>query len=185
MSKFNKLILIQVVTYVVIAIGIIVISFTIFTNFGGFKRANHVTDISDQELSNIDIADTLIIEEQVESGIDNETKDKVVIEGVSVEEAYKAYISDNDHVFIDVRSKSEYENGHIKGALNIPLSEIDKRVSEIPMNKPIIVYCNGSSCIRSGRAAVILLNNEYSNIYILTGSGIIEWIEKGYPTEEL
>jgi len=104
---------------------------------------------------------------------------------ITVDESYKIFIGDKDYLFIDVRSEGEYNIGHIEGAINILVSEIDKRLSEIPKDKLIIVYCNGSSCSRSSTAATILIENEYSQIYRIGGKGIIEWIEKGYPVTEL
>lgn len=44
-------------------------------------------------------------------------------------------------VYMDVRSKETYDQGHIKGALNIPLGDVVKRVREIPPNTFIITYC--------------------------------------------
>ena len=101
---------------------------------------------------------------------------------ITVDEAYQIYISDKDYLFIDVRSEDEYVSGHIEAAVNIPVSEIDSRLSEIPKDKLIIVYCNGSSCNRSSAAANILIENGYSQVYNIGGEGIFEWIEKGYPT---
>lgn len=44
-------------------------------------------------------------------------------------------------IFIDVRSKDQYELEHIKGAISIPWDEITKRLSELPKNKFLITYC--------------------------------------------
>lgn len=84
-------------------------------------------------------------------------------------------------MFIDVRSEDEYKRGHVEGAIHIPSTEIAKRLDEIPSDKMIIVYCNGSSCNRSGLASNILVNNGYTQIYNMIGRGIDEWTEKGYP----
>ena len=163
--------MIEVLTYVLIAIGVILIAFVIYTNFRGFWGTD-------------DISDTSNIQEQVESEPTGEGEETVVvIKGISVDDAYQAYISDSGYVFVDVRSKSEYDSGHIKGALFIPLSEIEVRLSEIPRDKPVVLYCNGSSCNRSIAAANILIKNGYTEVYDLTGVGVIEWIEKGYPSE--
>ena len=101
---------------------------------------------------------------------------------ITVDEAYQIFISDKDYLFVDVRSEDEYKSGHIEGAINIPVSEIDSRLSEIPKDKIIIVYCNGSSCNRSSAAANILLENGYTQVYNIGGEGIFEWVEKDYPT---
>jgi rhodanese-related sulfurtransferase len=103
---------------------------------------------------------------------------------ISVDEAYKVFLEDNDYLFIDVRTEDEYKSGHIEGALHIPVTEFEERLDEIPKDRPIIVYCNGSSCERSGYAAGILKENYYREVYDMVGGGIFEWLEKGYPIVE-
>ena len=103
---------------------------------------------------------------------------------ITVDEAYKVFLEDNDYLFIDVRTEDEYKSGHIEGALHIPVTEFEDRLDEIPKDKPIIVYCNGSSCERSGYAAGILKENYYREVYDMVGGGIFEWLEKGYPIVE-
>jgi rhodanese-related sulfurtransferase len=105
------------------------------------------------------------------------------IKRITVDEAYGAYVSDDEYIFLDVRSTEEYNNGHIRGAVLMPVSDISERLSELPRDKPIIVYCNGSSCGRSEQAVIFLMNNGYDKVYNLTGNGIFEWQEKGYPFE--
>jgi rhodanese-related sulfurtransferase len=119
-----------------------------------------------------------VVMEKAES-ITNNKKD---YEEISVDEAYQIFKSDKDYLFIDVRSIDEYKSGHIEGAINIPVGEIENRLDEIPPGKMIIVYCNGSDCNRSPAAANVLVNNGYTEIFNIVGQGIIEWIEKGYPT---
>ena len=44
-------------------------------------------------------------------------------------------------VFVDVRPKDQYELGHIKGAINIPLTDLIARVKDLPPHKYIVTYC--------------------------------------------
>jgi 3-mercaptopyruvate sulfurtransferase SseA len=44
-------------------------------------------------------------------------------------------------VWVDVRPKSDYDIGHIKGAINIPLSELQNRFRDLPTQKYLITYC--------------------------------------------
>ncbi len=106
-------------------------------------------------------------------------------EEITVDEAYQIFISNKDYFFIDVRSEDEYASGHIEDAVHIPVSEIESRLDEIPIDKTVIVYCNGSSCSRSRTAADILIENDFKVVYSIGGEGIFEWIEKGYPVTEL
>jgi len=109
-------------------------------------------------------------------------EDKYDIPEISVDEAYDFY-NNEDYLFLDVRSQDGYDSGHIKGAVNIPLGELEGRLEEITTDRPIIVYCSGSSCDLSGQAAEILVKNDFSQVYDVGGKGIIEWEQKGYPME--
>jgi len=64
-----------------------------------------------------------------------------------------------DAVILDVRTKKERDNGHIKSSIHIPVSELKNRVEEVKkLNKPIITCC--ASGVRSAKAAKYLnLNN--------------------------
>lgn len=42
--------------------------------------------------------------------------------------------------FLDVRQPSEYEAGHLPGAVLVPLGELDKRLAELDQGKPVVVY---------------------------------------------
>ena len=69
---------------------------------------------------------------------------------------------------VDVREKYEYEQGHIKGALNIPLSEFRNRISEIPKDRPVYLHCRTGQ--RSYNAVMALRNLGYENVHNITGS---------------
>lgn len=70
--------------------------------------------------------------------------------------------------FLDVREKNEFENGHIKGALNIPLSELRERMNEIPKEHPIYVHCRSAQ--RSYNAVMALQNSGFTQVYNVSGS---------------
>ncbi|HHZ02451.1 MAG TPA: FAD-dependent oxidoreductase [Tissierellia bacterium] len=69
---------------------------------------------------------------------------------------------------VDVREKFEYKRGHVKGALNIPLSELRKRYNEIPKDIPVYLYCRSGQ--RSYNAVMALQNLGYTNVYNIAGS---------------
>ena len=75
---------------------------------------------------------------------------------------------ENDSYIVDVRERFEYERGHLKGAINIPLSELRGRISEIPMDKPVYLHCRTGQ--RSYNAVRALQNVGYQNVYNITGS---------------
>mgnify|MGYP000854131916 FL=1 len=75
---------------------------------------------------------------------------------------------ENNNVIIDVREKYEFERGHIKGATNIPLSELRERTDEIPKDKPVYLHCRTGQ--RSYNAVRALQNMGFQNVFNITGS---------------
>lgn len=70
-------------------------------------------------------------------------------------------------ILLDVRTKSEWDNGYIKGAVNIPVDELRDRLSELTKDKRIIIYC--AVGLRGYIASRILLQNEFTNVANLSG----------------
>ena len=81
----------------------------------------------------------------------------------------------NGVTIIDVRSKQEYEEGHLNGAILIPEYEIKEKIKNIVKNKneKILVYC--SSGIRSKQAQEELINLGYKNVYNLKDGIVCYW----------
>lgn len=79
----------------------------------------------------------------------------------------RGFVEHNAYI-IDVRERGEYANGHIKNAINIPLSELRDRINEIPKDKPIYLHCRTGQ--RSYNATLALQNLGFNNIYNITGS---------------
>lgn len=69
---------------------------------------------------------------------------------------------------VDVREKGEYEAGHLKGSVNIPLSELRERTDEIPKNRPVYLHCRSSQ--RSYNALMALQGRGYENVVNISGS---------------
>lgn len=70
-------------------------------------------------------------------------------------------------VLIDVRTKEEFDLGSIKGAINIPLDQLRNKLSEIPRNKEVIIYCQVG--LRGYLAYRILVQKGYKNVKNLSG----------------
>ncbi len=102
---------------------------------------------------------------------------------ITPEEAHKRLSEPSPPPLVDVRTKEEYESGHLKNALLVPLDEIAQgdyaeKLGDIPKEQPIIVYCRSSR--RSGRAQEFLVRDGYTNIINLSG-GMIAWKKAGLP----
>jgi hydroxyacylglutathione hydrolase len=85
--------------------------------------------------------------------------------------------SDKWHV-LDVRSKDEWMEEHIKGGQNIYVGQLKNKIDEIPQDKEIAVICKSGT--RSSYAASILLRNNVKNIHNVLG-GIDAWKKAEYP----
>jgi rhodanese-related sulfurtransferase len=164
-SKPKNTRLLTILISVLAGVGVILITLSLLLGYGiiGNKKAA-LSSTGEEESAENDVSANIV--------------------SMSVDEAYEAYNSGGDYIFLDVRSEGEYNSGHISGAVFIPVSELEGRLTELPEDKPIIAYCNGSTCGRSERAAVTLLENGFDEVYNMAGRGIDEWIEKGYPSEQ-
>ena len=82
-------------------------------------------------------------------------------------------------VILDVRTDGEYRDGHIEGAVNIPVNELEVRLGELEKEDETLVYCRTGN--RSGTAVGILKENGYEKIFHMD-KGITAWTAAGYPT---
>ena len=65
-------------------------------------------------------------------------------------------------IIVDVRTPDEFNDGAYPGAKNIPLSELGRRLAEIPKDKPVVLYC--ASGARSSSAARVMKQAGYSDV---------------------
>ena len=92
------------------------------------------------------------------------------------EELKDAMAKEPKPVFLDVREPKELEDlGTLEGYTNIPLGELESRISEVPKDRDVIIACNRAH--RAGQAAKIFdgLGKKYIGVVALR-----EWKEKGY-----
>lgn len=80
-------------------------------------------------------------------------------------------------ILIDVRSGQEYEEGHLEGAINIPVYNLEEKIEKMVTDKEvlIVVYC--SSGYRSKKAKEILEKLNYTNVYNLKDGLNNIWIQ--------
>jgi phage shock protein E len=104
--------------------------------------------------------------------------ERVYYGDISVSEA-KTLMEEKPYlVILDVRTVSEYEEGHVEEAINIPVQELDDRIDEISKNDELLVYCRTGN--RSGQAVNILESSGFTKIFHMY-EGITGWKNAGYP----
>ena len=82
---------------------------------------------------------------------------------------------------IDVRQRSEYSAGHIPGALNIELGELQEHLDGLPRELPVVTVC--AAGMRATTAGSILQRDGRNNVQVVDEAGTPAWIERGYPSE--
>lgn len=98
---------------------------------------------------------------------------------LTVEQVMKKIDTGEKVTVVDVRTKEEYkEDGYIKGALLMPLQELDKHFRHLDKEADIIVYCRSGK--RSAAASEKLVASGFKKVSNMTG-GMLEWKAKGYP----
>jgi DNA-binding transcriptional ArsR family regulator/rhodanese-related sulfurtransferase len=80
-------------------------------------------------------------------------------------------------IVLDVRPSDEYEAGHLKGAVSIPLDELAARLEEIPADADVVAYCRGRYCVLSHEAVRML--GAHGLAASLAEDGIAEWLGDG------
>jgi len=102
---------------------------------------------------------------------------------VSVIELDELYRRLDEVIVVDVRSSYEYETLRVKGAINVPLSSktFVSRMRQLRMSdpRPIVVYCNGKTCMKSYKAARKCAVNKIDNVHSYD-SGVMDWA-RTYP----
>jgi rhodanese-related sulfurtransferase/biotin operon repressor len=90
-------------------------------------------------------------------------------------------IRDGDVTLLDVRPEDEFALGHLPGAINIPLEDLETRLADLPKDQEIVAYCRGAYCILSFEAIATLRAKGY-RIRRLE-EGFPEWKAAGFEIE--
>ena len=86
----------------------------------------------------------------------------------------------NDAVVLDTRSAESFSRGHIVGARNVPIGELDGHLEKLSRfkNKPVVAVCDAG--VTSTRAVKALRNSGFESVYNLKG-GMAAWGQAGLP----
>jgi len=91
-----------------------------------------------------------------------------------------------DVLFVDARSSDSYEDGHISGAISLPVGQFDERIeSFLNQHAPdtfIVTYCSGRTCEDSHNLAQFLSDAGFTDVRIFI-DGFPGWEAEGYPIE--
>lgn len=90
-------------------------------------------------------------------------------------------VNSEDGVFVDLRDPSEYKQGHIHGAVNIPAKRLPERMAELDKfrEKPVVLVCKMGQ--QSGAAGKQLKAADFGHVYKMSG-GMMEWSNLQLPT---
>jgi rhodanese-related sulfurtransferase len=115
-------------------------------------------------------------------------KNDVVIDGLEIEDLKIAkQIYDTGKIlFVDARSREDYEDGHIRGAVSLPLGQfdelIDAFIDQHSLDQPIVTYCSGRTCEDSHHLAQLLLDFGFNDVKVFI-DGFPGWQAEDYPIE--
>jgi len=103
----------------------------------------------------------------------------------SVAQAKKIF-DEGNVLFVDARSSDNYKDGHIQGAISMPVGQFDERIesflNQYPSDRPIVTYCSGRTCEDSHNLAQLLLAVGYTKINVFI-DGFPGWEAEGHPIE--
>lgn len=119
-------------------------------------------------------------------GTDNAVARKLDVPTLIKLEGAKQLFETRQALFIDSRHEFDYKLGHIRGALNIPVAEFEKRDSDlqkIPADTLVVVYCDGAECNSSFELAGKLYVRGFRNVRIFF-SGWQDWKANNFPSEQ-
>ena len=100
---------------------------------------------------------------------------------IDVDSAHELW-EKHEPLVIDVRNRDDYDETHVRGAVNIPLHELSEHVSNLPQDRdtPVLTVCQVGNISLTG---VLFLNSlGYRNARSITG-GTNAWRESGFATE--
>ena len=119
------------------------------------------------------------------SQADKKVSPTTVTGAKTVNAAEAKVLFDKGTIFIDTRKDKDWNAGRIPDAIHL---DVKKKLSEATLSKdvkksdPVVMYCNGSSCIRSSKASKMAVDWGYTNVYYFR-DGFPAWKAAGYPVE--
>jgi rhodanese-related sulfurtransferase/DNA-binding transcriptional ArsR family regulator len=104
------------------------------------------------------------------TGLDTMTRDQL-----------RSRLREGDVVVIDVRPRPEYDAGHIRGAISVPVQDLQARLREIDSGAQVVAYCRGPYCVYADQAVRLLAGD--GRVAARLEDGFPEWAQAGLPVE--
>jgi rhodanese-related sulfurtransferase/DNA-binding transcriptional ArsR family regulator len=89
------------------------------------------------------------------------------------EDALVRRVANGDCVVLDVRPAEEYAAGHLASAISMPLEQLERRLAELPRDRPIVAYCRGPYCVLAVNAVEALRRHGFDAVR--APEGVQEW----------
>lgn len=106
-----------------------------------------------------------------------------VIKEISIDQLLQLQVSAEHFTLVDVLPKEHFEREHIKGAISLPVTEIESRAKEcLRREDTIVVYCASFQCQASTHAAAKLLALGFRNVFDYKG-GLEDYKQAGFALE--
>jgi rhodanese-related sulfurtransferase len=99
---------------------------------------------------------------------------------ISAEELHRM-MAPNGLQILDVREASDYARGHVSGAMNLPITQLELNLSKLDTRRSLVLICAEDH--RSSTAASLLARKGFHKLYFVAG-GTSAWIKAGYAVEE-
>jgi rhodanese-related sulfurtransferase/DNA-binding transcriptional ArsR family regulator len=86
-------------------------------------------------------------------------------------------VEQGEVILLDVRPFEEYSAGHIPGARSLPMAELERRLTELPTDRPIVAYCRGPYCLLAPEVVDMLRAKGFNALRL--EDGVHEWRARG------
>ncbi|QCU90990.1 ArsR/SmtB family transcription factor [Thiomicrorhabdus sediminis] len=114
-----------------------------------------------------EVAETQL--EEMQSLLAEHIKPDTPFEPISLQALKKMQLSDQPFTLLDVRPQDEFSAGHLPSAINIPIDELPKSISQLNPQQPVIIYCRGPYCMWSQQAIETLHAKGYEAQRLIEG----------------
>lgn len=117
---------------------------------------------------------------EIQRVVRNYLHDRQDLEAITAEQL-RVRMDQGNTVLLDVRPEAEYDAGHIRGAISIPVADLEHRLSELSKRKAIVAYCRGPYCVFADEAVRLLRSRGHRAQRLEVG--FPEWKMLGLPVE--